>query len=214
MRGKKRKAKIGAAVAVELTNPIIVPFRGMLKEHRGEPTSTTMLGDPIWTQVTAENLIREGAIKQMEKLLRLADLYGIDRSGPAGWGFYLALRIATGHLSGFRVVYDDWQARQFYRLHGWTPVYPLRGKSPRSIRNMEYGWAWTSKFLQPEMLAMLFSADRKAKHTTAKEFCEAIVIAADDEMKKRKNRREKESRIATLIRRLTEGRKRLNQKPV
>jgi hypothetical protein len=55
---------------------------------------------------------------------------------------------------------------------------------------------------------MLISRNRISKKTD-EQLCEMLVIAADEEMKLRKNHLEKTRRTATLVRRLTEGRKRL-----
>ena len=206
-RGKKPKAKAASAMSDEFNEPIVVPFRGMFKDPAGKSTPPTMLGSPVGDEPTVEDLLRDGESRRLEKLQRLADHYGIDRSGAAGWGLYLALRIATEHHPGFKVVYDDWQARQFHRLHGFTPLYDLKGKRPKKLPE-EYGWASISKFLQPEFLASLISRNRKS-NLTDEQICEGLVIAADEEMKLRRNHLEKARRTATLIRRLTEGRKRL-----
>jgi hypothetical protein len=210
--GKKPKAKAASAMPDEFNEPIVVPFRGMFKDPAGKPTPPTMLESPAGDEPTVEDLLRDGESRRLEKLQRLADHYGIDRSGAAGWGLHLALRIATEHHPAFKVVYDDWQARYYHRLHGFTPLYELKGKSPKKISE-EYGWVSKSKLLQPEVLAMLISRNR-ISNKTDEQLCEGLVVAADKEMQLRKNRLEKNRRTATLIRRLTEGRKRHKNKNV
>lgn len=204
--GKKPKAKAASAMPDEFNEPITVPFRGMFKDSTKE--SIPPPKDSIGNELTMEDLIHDSGSRRIEKLLRLADHYGIDRSGPAGWGLHLALLIAMEHHPGFEVVYDDWKARIFHRLYGFTPLYELKGKSPKRIFDKELGWASASKHFQPEFLAMLISRNRISKKTD-EQICEELVIAADEEMKLRTNHLEKRRRTATLVRRLTEGRKRL-----
>jgi hypothetical protein len=211
--GKKAKVKSASAGADEFNEPIVVSFRGMFKDPAGKSTPLAMQGSFTGDEPTVDDLLRDSRSKQIEKLTRLADHYGLDRSGPEGWGLHLALRIATEHHPGFRVVYDDWPARLFFRLYGFTPLYPLKGKDPKIIRSNECGWARLSKILQPEMLAMLVKLFKK-KDMTNEQICEMFVLTADEKMKQRKNLLERKRRTATLIRRLTEGQKRFKNKDV
>ena len=211
--GKKPKAKTASAMSEEFNEPIVVPFRGMFKDPAGKSTPPTMLGSPVGDEPTVEDLLRDGESRRLEKLQRLADHYGINRSGAAGWGLYLALRIATEHHPGFKVVYDDWQARLFHRLHGFTPLFEVKGKKPKKISDSDLSWASVSKFLQPEVLALLVGRDRKS-NLTDKQICEKLVIAADKTMGKRMNQLQKRRRTATLIRRLSEGRNRRKNKGI
>jgi hypothetical protein len=41
-------------------------------------------------------------LTQMQKLKALADEYGVERDGPAGWGILLAYQLALKHVPGFR----------------------------------------------------------------------------------------------------------------
>ena len=152
-------------------------------------------------------MLSDAAVRQLDKLLRLADHLKIDRGRP-DWGVSLALRIAADHHPGFRIVYDDAAARMFHRLHGSTPLFPLKGKPPKPIGSDARGWAAINKMLPPEFLAMLIapSGERQSKLSDL-EICEALVKAADPEMKKRPRAKEMDSRAATLNRKLTEGRK-------
>lgn len=203
--GKKPKDKAITATPDEFSEPIVVPFRGMFKNPDGTPDPLPLLGpDHPSDKPTVEELLRDGASRQIEKLLRLADHYGIDQSVP-DWGLYLALRVAIDHHPGFRLVYDDEQARIFHSLYGFTPVFELKGKPPRRTNFAQTGWAALSKLLQPEFLAMLVSPNRKSRLSDL-EICEHLVKAADPEMQKTKNKREADSHAATLNRRLTEGR--------
>jgi hypothetical protein len=199
--GEKPNTKGASATPDEFNEPIIVPFRGMPKNPDGTSNQTSrLLPDPPGDDPSDEDLCRDGASRQIEKLLRLAEHYGIDQS-LANWGLHLALRIAVDHHPGFRLVYDDELARMFYRLHGFTPIFDLKGKPPRRIKPGENGWAAVSKLLTPELLSFFGSSK-----LTDREICEVLVKATDSEMAKRKNKRVADSRAATLNRRLTEGR--------
>jgi hypothetical protein len=196
----------------ELNETIVVPFMGMFKDPAGKPTPHTMSGNAPGDEPSVDDLLRVAASAQLEKLRRLADHYGIDRSGPEGWGLQLALQIAIEHHPGFEVVYDDWRARLFHSLHGFTPLFELKGKKPKKISDSK-SWASVSKFLQPEVLALLVSRDRKS-NLTDEQICEKLVIGADKTMGKRMNQLQKRQRTATLIRRLSEGRKRRKNKGI
>ena len=196
------------AIADEFDEPIVVPFRGMFKAAGHEPFRSMFAvaaDEPSAAAPTSEELWRDGAVRQLEKLKRLGDRYGIDLSAPDGWQL-LALRIASYYRPGFKLVYDDWQAYYFQSLWGFTPCFPLKGKSSKPIGS-EYNWTTVSKLLQPETLALLVNG-RHSNHSDEK-ICEMLVMAADEKMQKRTNRPEKAKRTATLVRRLSEGRKRL-----
>lgn len=200
--GEKPNTKCASATPDEFNDPIVVPFRGMPKNPDGTSNQTSLLfPDPPDNEPTVDDLLRDGASRQIEKLLRLAEHYGIDQSLP-NWGLHLALRIAVDHHAGFRLVYDDELARMFYRLHGFTPIFDLKGKPQSRIRPGEKGWAAASKLLTPELLSF-FGGSK----LTDREICEVLVKAANSEMAKRKNKRVANSRAATLNRRLTEGRR-------
>jgi hypothetical protein len=203
------------AIADEFDEPIVVPFRGMFKVAADEPSSDAPTAEGLWRPSpdaptaadapTAEELRRDGTVRQLEKLKRLGDRYGIDLNDPDGWQL-LALRIAHYYHPGFKLVYDDWKAYYFHSLWGFTPCFPLKGKSPKPIES-EYNWTTVSKLLQPEFLALLVNG-RHSKRSDER-ICEILVVAADEKMKMRKNQLEKAKRTATLVRRLSEGRKRL-----
>jgi hypothetical protein len=184
----------------EFSEPIVVPFRGMFRD----PAT-----DPSWEAPSVEDLMRDAAARQIEKLNRLAACLGIDLSGPYGWPL-LALRIANECHPGFKLVYDDWQARYFHSLHGFTPLFPLKGKSPRVISSVASEWQSVSKLLQPEFLALLVHGTKHGKLSDEK-ICEILVKAFDPNMTLRKNQVEKRERTATLVRRLSEGRKLLGK---
>ena len=196
-------------IADEFDEPIVVPFRGMYRVAADDPPFRSMFAvaadDPPADSPTAEELRRDGYERQLEKLKRLGDRYGIDLNDPDGWPL-LALRIAHYYHPGFRLVYDDWKAYCFHSLWGFTPCFPLKGKSPKQIGS-EYNWTTVSKLLTPECLALLVHG-RHSKRSD-KKICELLVVAADEKMKIRKNQPEKKERTATLVRRLSEGRKRL-----
>jgi hypothetical protein len=200
--------KAPKAIADEFNEPIVVPFRGMFKAAGHEPFQSMFAvaaDEPSSDAPTAEELLRDGAERQLEKLKRLGDHFGIDLSASDGWQL-LALRIANYYHPGFKLVYDDWQAYYFQSLWGFTPCFPLKGKSPKRIGS-EYNWTTVSKLLQPECLALLVNG-RHSKRSDER-ICEHLVVSADEKMKIRKNRPEKARRTATLIRRLSDGRKRL-----
>ncbi|MGO9768999.1 MAG: hypothetical protein ACLPSW_05475 [Roseiarcus sp.] len=200
--GEKPNTKGISATPDEFNEPIVVPFRGMPKNPDGTSNQTSLLlPDPPGNDPSNEDLCRDGVSRQIEKLLRLGEHYGIDQSLP-NWGLHLALRIAVDHHPGFRIVYDDELARMFYRLHGFTPIFDLKGKPPSRITPGEKGWAALSKLLTPEILSFFGSSK-----FTDREICEALVKAADPKMAMRKNKRVADSRAATLNRRLTEGRR-------
>src|SRR5271170_2565030 len=75
-------------IADEFDEPIVVPFRGMY---------TVAADDPPSDSPTAEELRRDGYERQLEKLKRLGDRYGIDLNDPDGWPL-LALRILSHPL--------------------------------------------------------------------------------------------------------------------
>jgi hypothetical protein len=206
-----RKAKTPSALTDEFNEPIVVPFRGMFKSPDGTPSPPSLLGRafglPPSDEPTVNDLVFDGLLRRFAKLLRLAQHHNIDDlSGPGG--LHLALRIAMDYHPGFKLVYDDPMARLFHRLHGFTPIYPLKGNAPQELSGTDRGWPHISKILIPETLAMLIPRDRKSK-LTDRELCELFVVAADEEMKKRKNLLTKNQRTATLVRRLTKGRKHL-----
>src|SRR5271170_2718690 len=80
----------------DLGQPIVVPFRGMPGDTN-LPTSDDPRG---WSQ--------DGLLERFEKLIRLADHYGIERKGDPGWGLLLAYQIASDLHPGFVLVYDHW----------------------------------------------------------------------------------------------------------
>ena len=45
-------------------------------------------------------------VDQMNKLLALADEFGVKREGPAGWGFLLAYQLALKYVPGFRLPFN------------------------------------------------------------------------------------------------------------
>ena len=207
--------KAPKAIADEFDEPIVVPFRGMFKVAADEASSDARTAEELWRPTsdaptaadapTVEELWRDGAERQLEKLKRLGDRLGIDLSDSDGWQL-LALRIVHYYHPGFKLVYDDWKAYYFHRLWGFTPWFRLKGKSPKPIES-GHNWTELSKFLTPEYLALLVHG--RHLNRSDEEICERLVKAADEKMKSRTNRLEKAKRTATLVRRLSEGRKRL-----
>jgi hypothetical protein len=199
---KNTKRNDPSAAANEFSEPIIIPFQGMIKTANGNSAPYTFLGSS--DQPTLQDLMFEGFTRQVEKLFRLARYHGLDVSNSAHC-IVLALRVALDHHPGFKVVYDDDSARTFYRLYGFTPVYPLKGKKPKVFSETDHGWPRFSKLLTPELLAMLMPRGRK-RILTIEEICEAFVVAADEKMKLRTNQLTRNQRTATLVRRVTKGR--------
>ncbi len=209
---KRQKDTKTSAPLDALDEPVVVPFRG-----DGWKYPSLLDGDPPDAQPVAderaiEQLASDVATARIAKLRLLAERYGINIDDPNA-GLELALRIAIDHHPGFKVVYDDWQARMVHRLHGATPFHPLRGAAPKQIENKKNrGEDKSSDFFEPELLAIMIPPKENRKSKKAdRELCEAFVKAADPEMNKRKNAKIADSRAETLNRRLTEGRRRLSK---
>jgi hypothetical protein len=102
----------------------------------------------------------DGLAERVEKLSRLADHYGIDRSGDPGWGLLLAYQLACDlHHPGFELVYDHWTATVFKNLFGFTPLHPTKeGDSPR--HRPKGAGAWAPEFA-PELVALLVDMTRR-----------------------------------------------------
>lgn len=173
----------------DIGQPIVVPFRGM---------------------PDGNNFPLDGLQERFQKLIRLADHYGINRGGDPGWGLLLAYQIASDLHPGFELVYNDWQATAFKSLYGLTPLHRLREGARPGHRPKGSGWA---ALFAPEVVALWVDtlskiAKKKGKKISEKKICELIAISVDPDLEKRANQSEKEKRVATLIRRLSEGRKR------
>jgi len=154
--------------------------------------------------------VKEAQPAIIEKLERLADHYGIERSGEAGWGFLLAYRIACDLHPGFKLVYRHWHAAVFKALHGFAPLFPTEEGDNPGHRPKGSGWA---PMFVPEAVALCVDvireiAERKVKKITDEKCCELIVLSVDPGLAKPTKRLEKKKKIATLIRRLSEGRRR------
>ena len=171
-----------------LEEPIVVPFRGA-------------------DEGACKQWASDVATARIAKLKLIAERYGINIDDPNA-GLELALRIAIDNHPGFRIVYDDWQARTFHRLFGDTPFCPLKGRGPEHIGNRKiWGKDEFLDLLEPELLALLIApAENRENKATDSKICETFVKAADPVMEKLKHGRERDSRTATLIRRLTKGR--------
>ena len=215
---KKSKTTTGGAGKKwpgDLGQPIVVQYRGMPdKSDRpvwwpgsvDSQTPATPSTSPEYEAIAAEV-----STKTLRKLLRLADHYGIEQKGDPGWGLALACAIARDLHPGFQLVYDDWKATLFKMQYGFTPLYPTKEVDNPAHRKKGTGWAPT---LVPELLALL--ADPLVKNIkrkydagfSDKQFCEIMAISFDPGLKKPSRWKEKQRRTATLIRRLTEGRRR------
>jgi hypothetical protein len=208
---KKSSRKIEPPeVADEFSEPITIPFRGMFHDPATGIPGRGMFGQPS-TSVSAQDLMRDAAARQVQKLHKLGAKYGCDLTTIDGWQ-QLCLRIASDYHPGFKVECDDWQVRYFHMLYGFTPMFPLKGNCPRTIPHSQKGWPAASKLLQPELLALMIGTERQIE-LSEERICEAFVESADDQMKKRMYQSEKSQRTATLVRRLSEGRNRqLKQK--
>jgi hypothetical protein len=127
-------------ISDEFSEPIVIPFKGMFSDPAGDSESiehflSDPTGDRSLAAPSAQDLIRDGTARQIEKL-------------------------------------------------------------------------------PPEFLALLISSGRK-NGKSEEEICEAFVESADPKMKQRMHQKEKSRRTATLVRRLSEGRKRLGkQRPM
>jgi hypothetical protein len=170
----------------DLGQPIVVPFPDLNK--------------PLYPW--------EGTAKCLDKLCRLADHYGIERKGDPGWGFLLAMEIARDLHPGFEFVYDDWRATVFKTAYGFTPAFRTKESDNPSHRPKGTGWA---PDFPPEFIALF--VDGLIDNTlTDKQMCESIAIAIDPPLKNLRQRAELKKKTAILIRRLSEGRKRLKHK--
>ncbi len=174
----------------DLGQPIVIPFR------------MSGLGEQ-----EAPKLRLDGLPEMLTKLTRLADYYGINKEGSAGWGLLLAFRIAMDLHPGFQFVYDDPRATLFNRRHG-TNFPALEGSHPHH-RPKGTGWA---PELSPEAIALLADTIGKTLKSKSKwtdrQFCELLVCSFEPRLEKASQASEKNKKIATLIRRLTEGRRR------
>jgi hypothetical protein len=108
------------------------------------------------------------------------------------------------------LIYDHWHATVFKELYGFTPLHQTKeGDNPRH-RPKSTGWA---PMFVPELIALLAdtigkSVKLKYKKFTDEKFCELIAVSIDPHLAKRGNQAEMKKKIATLIRRLSEGRRR------
>jgi hypothetical protein len=214
-KSKSTTSRAGKEWPGDLGLPIVVQYRGMPGQSdrpvwwRGSVDSQTPA--PPSTSPEYEAIAWEVSTKGFRKLLRLADHYGIERKGDPGWGLALAYAIARDLHPGFQMVYDDWKATLFKMQYGSTPLYPTKEVDNPAHRKKGTGWAPT---LVPELLALL--ADTFGKNIkqrcdagfSNKRFCEIMAISFDPGLQKPSRWKDKQRRTATLIRRLTEGRRR------
>ena len=82
------------------------------------------------------------------------------------------------------------------------------GDRPR--RRPKVAGAWAPEFA-PELVALLVDITRRKGGLNDEKSCELLAIAIEPALAKRTNLKEKNRRVATLIRRLSEGRKRKRQ---
>ena len=200
----------------DLGQPIVVPFRGMPGSTIwwwNAPDNPQAENNPKHGVTPAAYL--DGLAERVGKLNQLADHYGIDRNGDPGWGFLLAYKIACDlNHPGFELVYDHWTATVFKNLFGFTPFFPTKeGDSPR--HRPKGAGAWAPMFV-PELVALLVDTFRPGirlenKEINDEKMCEWLAISIDPRLADRSRRPEKKRRVATLIRRLSEGRKRKRQ---
>jgi hypothetical protein len=154
----------------------------------------------------AEGFVRQaiwlGLLEQLKKLSLLVDHYGFKQEDPDRW-LWLAFHLARDLHPGFRIVYDDWLARSFKALWGFTPVFPMKDENP-SHRATGTGWAPT---LMPEVVALLVDTLKPVIKRNDEEIVEMLAVFFDRDLKKPSKKSEKERRVATLKRRLSKGRK-------
>ena len=158
----------------DLDQPIVIPFVG----------------------IRDQSSIGEGLLKRFEKLFRLADHYGIEQKGDPGWGFALALKIASDLHPGFEFVHDDWNARVFKSLCdkiGTKPLFRMKEGDNPDHRPAGTGWA---PMLVPEFVALFvdtFKATQGGKRRSDVWWCEQMVISFDPDLGKPTRKAEKRS---------------------
>src|SRR5205807_1040766 len=109
---------------------------------------------------------------------------------------------------GFELIYDHWYATVFKALHGFTPLFQTKeGENPP---HRPKGTGWAPMFV-PEAVALYVDLIRgmaisKGKKITDKKCCELIALSVDSNLVRPARKLEKEQKIATLVRRLSEGR--------
>jgi hypothetical protein len=142
--------------------------------------------------------------KQLAKLYLLADYYKIKSHDNPGWEIQLALQLASELHSGFRVVYDD--SRVTLRNRRGANLPTLEGCRPRNRRPKGTGWA---PELSPDFLAWRRDdPEVKNSRISDEKYCEDTAKAFDRDLAKLSQVATLKKRTATLIRRLSTGRKR------
>jgi len=171
----------------DLGKPIVIPFR--LPNNADDQQRTTIHLD--------------GLPETLHKLMQLADYYKIKRDGDAGWGLLLAFQIARDLHPGFQLVYDDVRASVLNRRYGME--FPtVEGLRPH---HRPKGTGWAPDF-PPETIALLADTLGKNLGWTDKKFCESIVCSVEPRLEKPGQITERNKKVTTLIRRLSEGRRR------
>jgi hypothetical protein len=188
-KSKKRRAEKQKEWPGDLGKPIVIPF----------PETKLVDG------VEKMEFRLDGLVERLRKLGELADYYGVKREGDAGWAFLLAFQLACDLHPGFQFVFDDPRATLANRMGASFPT--VEGIRPHH-RPKGTGWA---PVFSPQVVALLADTVGKAlkqqRGWTDKQFCEEMAASIDPKLEKPGNRKEKNRRVATLIRRLTEGRK-------
>jgi hypothetical protein len=170
----------------DLGKPIVIPFR-MTSNPEDQHRPTIHL---------------DGLTETLHKLMRLADHYGIKREGDAGWGLLLAVQIARDLHPGFQLVYDDLRATLLNRRCG-TNLPTVEGLHPHPRPK---GTGWAPDF-PPETIALFADSFGKKLGWTDKKFCELIAYSVEPRLEKRGQLTERNKKVATLIRRLSQGRR-------
>jgi hypothetical protein len=185
MKRSKSNCKTSKDWPDDLGKPIVIPFRA---PERSDDDKVIIHLD--------------GLPESLDKLMRLAHHYGIKREGTPGWGLLLAFAIARDVHPGFRVVYDDRRVTLLNRRHGLS-LPTLEGDRPHH-RPKGTGW---QPDLFPETVALLVDTFGKRLGRTDRKVCELIVCSFEPELGRSSRVTERNRRINTVIRRLSEGRK-------
>jgi hypothetical protein len=178
----------------ELGEPLKIPFQDIRPAYLEDPEGF------------AKKLNELCFLESVKKLVAVADHYGIKDQDPAQWAFGLALCLARDLHPGFRVVYSGWQAEAFKVAHdGFTPFFTtVEGDG----RPKGTGWA---PLLMPEIVALLVDTFKPVTKLTDEKIVEILAVSFEPQLAKPSKKLEKQKKVATLLKRLSVGRRRRNK---
>ena len=188
MMDEDAKSKTPSALTDEFDERIVVPFRGS-SNTRTEPLVRPRYLDALLDSLLAMSqrsmiFVFDGLFRQFAKLLRLAQHHNstnypvlVGCTWPCASPSITTLVLSLCMMIRWR---DCFIASWFH-----ADLSPQR-ECTAGTQWHGRGWPHISKILIPETLAMLIPRDRKSK-LTDRELCELFVVAADEEMKKRKD---------------------------